>query len=455
MFLLKSNHFDWRAQEYLRRKLTRRAYLDAEENWCDIMRFTCFGKFVIAILAAYPSILLSQDVGGVARPAKVHTVVATDLGFERAYPAIVYPSREVELSFRVSGQIIELPIRASSKIQNGGVIARLDSRDFEAEVARLKSQMDEALANLSVLRSGARPEEIAALEASVQAAQAQVDQAREEFQRSRQLVERGVVSSVRFQEAETALRLAETELVSREQQLSIGRLGGRPEEILAAEAAIRGLETQIQNAKDNLADATLRAPFSGIIARRHVENFSNVQAGEPIVLVQDLARVEIGFDLPGADISAMASMGFSNVSSSVIFEGMPDVEFEAELIEFSTQADAATQTYRGRLSVTPPDGMIILPGMVAKVVTSARHSEETAVSVPMSAVASNPDGSTYVWRVNEPDNRVQRQNVEIGDISEEGVIIRKGLEVGHMVITAGLSGLQEGMAITPVSKIGN
>lgn len=419
------------------------------------MRFACFGSFVVLLLAICPSILLSQDVGGAARPAKVHTVVATNLGFERVYPAIVYPSREVELSFRVSGQIVELPIRASSTIQEGGVIARLDNRDFEAEVARLESQIDEALANLSVLRTGARPEEIASLEASVQAAQAQVDQAREEYQRSLQLVERGVVSNVRFQEAETALRLAETELVSREQQLSIGRLGGRPEEILAGEAAIRGLETQIQNAKDNLADATLRAPFSGIVARRHVDNFSNVQAGEPIALVQDLATVEVGFDLPGADITAMASMGFVNVSSSVIFEGMPGVEVEAELIEFSTQADAATQTYRGRLSVTPPDGMIILPGMVAKVVTSARNNEETAISVPLSAVASNPDGTPYVWVVNAPDNTVQRQNVEIGDMFDDGVIVSSGLEVGELVVTAGLGGLQEGMAIRPVSKIGN
>ncbi len=127
------------------------------------------------------------------------------------------------MSFRVSGQIVDLPIRASSTIQQGGVIARLDNRDFEAEVARLESQMDEALANLSVLKSGARPEEIASLDASVQAAQAQVDQAREEYHRALQLVERGVVSNVRFQEAETALRLAETELVSKGEDRNIRR----------------------------------------------------------------------------------------------------------------------------------------------------------------------------------------------------------------------------------------
>lgn len=127
---------------------------------------------VIVVSGALPVWAAAQSPTDEGRPVKVHTVVATGGDFQRTYPAIVYPSQEVELSFRVSGQVVDLPIRASAEIAAGAVVAKLDTRDFEADVARLEAQKDEASARLLVLRSGARPEEIAALEAGVDAARA-------------------------------------------------------------------------------------------------------------------------------------------------------------------------------------------------------------------------------------------------------------------------------------------
>ncbi|MBY6082746.1 efflux RND transporter periplasmic adaptor subunit [Ruegeria arenilitoris] len=419
------------------------------------MHIKSLSLFSALVFFAQGSVLEAQESTGSARPAKVYTVVETDTLYQRSYPAIVYPSQEVELSFRVSGRIVELPIRASMSIAQGDVVAKLDTRDFEAEVRRLESQMDQAKAQLIVLRVGARPEEIAALEAAVAAAQAQLDQARDDFERTQRLVERGVAPASQFEQRLAAYRVAQAELRSQQEQLAIGRSGGRPEEILAAEAQLRGLEAQVQSARDNLSDTTLRAPFSGTISSRFVENFRNVQAGEAIALLQNLSTVEVGFDLPGADIIAMSGLDIENVTSVVIFESMPDVEVPAELVEFTTQADAATQTYRGRLSVTPPDGMIVLPGMVARVISRANRQQAPQMTVPLSALASSPDGSTFVWRVDTSDNTVSRQPVELGDVSEGGVVINTGLEAGAVVVTAGLSGLQEGMAIRPISKIGD
>ncbi len=419
------------------------------------MRLHCIGCLITLLVTSLPALADTQNGANAARPAKVHTVVASSSTLQRVYPAIVFPSQEVELSFRVSGRLVELPIKASDIVAQDGIIARLDTRDFEAEVRRLKSQLDQAQAQLIVLRTGARPEEIASLEASVAAASAQLDQAKEEYERTQKLVEREVVSTAQLQQREAAFRVAEAELDTRIEQLAIGRSGGRPEEILAAEASIRGLETQIQSARDNVSDATLRAPFAGTIARRFVENFRNVQAGESIALIQNLDTVEIGYDLPGADIVAMSSIGFDEIESVVVFEAMRDVEVQADLVEFSTQADAATQTYRGRLSVTPPEGMVVLPGMVARVIIRAAAEPEPKLTVPLSALDSAPDGSPFVWQVNVSDNTVSRQPVDLGSVSKDGAIVNAGLSAGAMVVTAGLSGLQDGMTIRPVTKIGD
>ncbi len=418
------------------------------------MQLIFLGAFATVLLGAFPIVTAAQETTETIRPAKVFTVVKASSDFERIYPAIVYPSREVELSFRVSGRIIELPIRASNSVVQEGVVAQLDTRDFEVEVARLDSQLEEAEANLAVLRSGARPEEITALEASVQAAQAQRDQAREEYIRSAQLLERGVIPTAQYQQREAAFRLAEAELVSQQERLTIGRVGGRPEEIIAAEAAIRGLKTQIQSAKNNLSDATLRAPFDGTIAKRNVDNFRNVQAGEAIALIQDLSTVDVSYDLPGADIIAMSSIGFDNVASLVTFDSLPGVEMNADLVEFSTQADAATQTYRGRLSVTPPEDLVVLPGMVARVIIRADGPSDTQVVAPFSALAASPDGSAYVWLLDGSSNTVKRRPVELGEILDDFVFVKSGLEEGHRVVTAGLSELQDGMVVRPITKVG-
>lgn len=106
------------------------------------------------------------------RPAKVATVTASDTVISRKYPAVVLPSQEIELSFKVSGQIIDLPIRAASNVSAGDTIAQIDTRDFENQISQLQSSRDQATAQLDALQAGARPEEISALEAAVASAQA-------------------------------------------------------------------------------------------------------------------------------------------------------------------------------------------------------------------------------------------------------------------------------------------
>lgn len=397
---------------------------------------------------------VAQDAAGPVRPAKVFTVTGSDSEFRRTYPGIVLPSKEVELSFRVSGRVIELPIRASMRLEEGAVVAQLDQRDFEAQVAQLQSQKDEALARLEVLRTGARPEEIAVLEATVSAAEARLGQARDQFERSRQLAERGVTTTAKLREDESALRVAAAQFEAELEQLAIGRAGGRPEEIAAAEAALRGLDTRIESARDDLADTTLRAPFAGIVARRDIENFSNITSGQTVVLMQDISTVDVVFDIPGTDITAILATGAENVKSVVVFDAVPGRELEGEVVEFSTQADAATQTYRGRMSVKLPEDAVVLPGMVARIITTAPSDQQTVLEIPLSAIAVAPDGSSFVWRVEPADNSVSQQPVTLGEVSGGNVSVTDGLADGDIVVSAGVSQLQQGMQIRPITEVG-
>lgn len=396
-----------------------------------------------------PTIALTQDA---VRPAKVAVVTSSAAVFERQYPAIVEPLQEAILSFRVSGRLMELPIRASMNVKKGDIIARLDPRDFKTQIEQLQSQKDQANAEIAALRAGARPGEVAAIQAGVDAVIAQLAQASDQFERTKKLVERGVSTRAQLEQDEAAVLVTQAELRAKQEELGVARSGGRVEEIDAAEAALRGLDIQIQTASDNLTDATLRAPFDGIIARRSIENFTNIQAGADVVVLQQLSPVALAFDVPGQDVFTFA--GAENVSTFVTLSALPGEELPAELIEFTTQADAATQTYRGRVAVSIPDGLPIISGMVGTIIAKTKTDVEPQLSVPINALGANADGSSFVWLVNTTDNTVRNQPVKLGEASGASIVVLEGLGDGDTVVTAGINRLQNGMTIRPITKVG-
>lgn len=409
-------------------------------------------SFICVITGLIVSPLYAQQEETSIRPAKVWVAHTSDHKIIRKYPAIVQPSQETILSFRVSGQVIELPVRASTRVKQGEVIARLDPRDFEKNIAQLQSQRDQAVAQLTALRAGARVGEVAALEAGIAAIQANVDQAAEQVVRTRELAERGVVSTAKLDQDEAALKIAEAELRAKNEELTLAKSGARQEEIDIAEAVISGIETQIQTARDNLADATLRAPFDGIIARRDVDNFSNIKAGQDVALLQKISTVALAFDIPGPDVTSFSEA--KDITTLVTLSALPDHEFTAELVEFSTQADAATQTYRARVAVIIPEGSSVLPGMIGKVIVSYQNGSSTEIIVPITAVGANADGSAFVWLVDPVANTAAKRSVSLGEAKGDKVVVTDGVADGDTVVSAGVSRLLDGMTIRPITKVG-
>ena len=394
---------------------------------------------------------IAQDAS--PRPAKVAVVTATQATVSRKYPAIVLPSREIELSFKVSGQVIDLPIRAASEVKEGDTIAQIETRDFQNQIAQLQSSRDQATAQLDALRAGARPEEIAALEAAVQSAEAQVEQTGKALARAAELLNRGIATRAQVEGAQAEARVAQANLRAQQEQLRIGEIGGRPEEIAASEAALRGIDAQIKVAQDSLSDATLTAPFDGIIARRDIEKFTNVSAGQTIALLQGLDVVHLAFDIPSPDVTELTRNGPGTITNLAIFDALPGQEFEAEPVEFSVQADSSTQTYRGRVAVTVPEGAVILPGMVASVISSTDGSA-AEVMAPLSGIAAGPDGSTFVWLVDDAGT-VSEQPVSLGEASGGRVVVTEGLADGDTIVAAGVNEIIDGMTIRPITQIGN
>ena len=230
------------------------------------------------------------------------------------------------------------------------------------------------------------------------------------------------------------------------------------------DATLRDIEVARQDlvkAQKSLDDTTLLAPFTGKVSRKIAENFQNVQAKEPIALLEDISSLQLDVNVPEQDFVRMTpgltlEQRNERAKPQIQVSTLSTEPFPARLISFETTADPVTRTYLATFAFDNPSGVNVLPGMTAKVVLNlpadlARDSEK-GLLIPASAVVTDTDGSAYVWRYDEGNSQVSKAVVSIGDMSGASIRVLSGLEGGDRIATAGASHLREGMEVRPLQN---
>ena len=382
------------------------------------------------------------------RPAKTEVVATTGEVVKRAFPAVVRAQDEVDLSFRVSGPLIELPVKAGDEVIKDQLIAQIDPRDFRTQLARVTSSLDQARATLVKLKAGEREETIRILENQLSASQAERDNAAKEVERNKPLADNGRISKSQFDQIKLALQIADDRLEAAKQDLARAKAGAREEDILAQEAAIRGLEADQRAAQDAVDDTSLKAPFAGVIAKRFVENFQEVRVKSPIVSLQSVNRVRVVADIPEAVAATVKRTDLEKVTVKFEVEGTP--EFDAEIEEVEIEADARTQTYAVTLSLERPEGFNVLPGMSASVRIYLKPEvleRQSGIAVAADAIFVDEAGTPFVWIVDPGSMTVSKKQIEVTDMSGPQVYVRSGISGGERIVTAGVHFLEDGMKI--------
>jgi RND family efflux transporter MFP subunit len=273
--------------------------------------------------------------------------------------------------------------------------------------------------------------------------------------REGQVVSKGqVIASILPRDYETALDKAKAQALEAEQQFQRYRELYIQKQVSKADfdryrAARDVAVAQEEDAKNALSDTRLRASFDGIIAKRFVENFEDVQAKQPIVSLQDISSIEILVDLPERGMVADGQR--DSVVAVAQFTSAPGREFPLKLKEFSTEADPQTLTYRVVLEMEQPGDIRFLPGMTAKVIGRGKTAigGDQGFFLPAIAVVSDGAGGEFVWIVREDDMTAHRIPVTVGELAGSSRIrVTSGLSGGETVITAGMTRLLEGMKVT-------
>jgi RND family efflux transporter MFP subunit len=350
----------------------------------------------------------------------------------------------VELAFQVPGVLVKLPVKEGQRVTKGEVVAQLRRDEFQARLDTAQGQLDQAKANLGALRLGERPEEQFRRDAAVRAAAAKLANAKTELERYARLVKSGAVSQSEYELAQTAYAVAQEEHLAAVQLFQKGT-AARREEIKAQEAVVRGLEGRRADAKLQLADSTLLAPYDGVIAQRLMEEGQSIQVNQPVARLQSTGTIDVVVDVPEAvmanDISSLDIASMTAEISSV-----PGRRYPVRIKEIAQVADPVTQTFPVRFEMRSPSGVMILPGMTATVVVNHRRPNGDHILVPISAVCKLDTGEQAVW-VLGPDGIVRGRRVAMGVARGGDVEILQGLSPGDRIVVAGVTFLSEGMKV--------
>ncbi|WP_455787404.1 efflux RND transporter periplasmic adaptor subunit [Parabacteroides goldsteinii] len=191
-------------------------------------------------------------------------------------------------------------------------------------------------------------------------------------------------------------------------------------------------------ARKNLEDASLYAPFDGVIGKRNVEAGENVQPGKPVFTLLDVGTVNIKIAVPEKEIPFI-----DHRKAAITVAALGGRLFEGMVTEKGITANPVSHTYEARIKLDNRDGAL-LPGMVCRVRVEDKD-RVTTISLPNNVIQLSHTGERYVWCLR--DGKAKAVTVRIGELTDNGVQITDGLSEGDLVITDGYQKVSEDMKV--------
>jgi len=205
----------------------------------------------------------------------------------------------------------QLPGTVTLQVSRGGQVRQGEPLFVLESVAEVtardeaRRRLAQAGAVLQDLRKGVRPTEMAALQARLQEARAAMLLTENELSRQERLFSSGTVSAQDFDRAKSA-RDQQGQLLARlEADLQTARLGGRSDQVAAAEANVRALEAALARAEWELTRKSQRAPAAALVYDTLYRSGEYVTAGRPVVALLPPANIKVRVFVPQARLASL------------------------------------------------------------------------------------------------------------------------------------------------------
>ena len=322
-----------------------------------------------------------------ARPVRTVTVAKQPAGETVVLTGHIEAESEAALGFRISGRMIERSANVGDRVQPGQVLARLDPQDE-------RNGLRSAQANLS-------------------AAEGQLTQARNNFERQRRLQQRGVISRAEFDSVQEGLQ--------------------------TAQARVDDAEAQVKLASDRLSFTELKADAAGSVTGTGARAGEVVQAGQMIVRIARQDGRDAVFDVPAQLLRSAPA----DAEISVHLTEGPTVTAMGRVREVGEQADTVTRTFQVKVGLTDPPAVMRLGSTVTG---SVQLNSAPVITIPASAL-TRVNQQPAVWIVDPSSLTVSMRNIDVLRYDPGTVVVSHGLDTGDIVVTAGVQALHPGQKV--------
>jgi membrane fusion protein, multidrug efflux system len=293
-----------------------------------------------------------------------------------------------QLSFRVSGRVLERFVDVGAHVNAGDLLARLDPAEQQAD-------LDAATAGLA-------------------AAESQLRVAKDTFERQSYLISSGFTTSTAYDQAKEGLRTAQSTLETAKSQLG--------------------------QAHEALDDTELHARASGVITARNLEIGQVVQSAQSVfTLAQDGERDAV-FDVP--ESSVMGDVRGGPVALSLVSD--PDVIAVGKVREVAPVVDPKSLTIRVKVAIQDPPPAMTLGSAVAGTVSTKAAA---AITVPWTALMAQ-GSKTAVWIVDPRTKTASLRPVTIDAYKSGAVLIKSGIQAGDRIVVDGGKLLSSGQPVS-------
>lgn len=274
----------------------------------------------------------------------------------------------VELTTEVSGRVVELNLETGRRVEQGEVLLRLDDRQARADLQVIEAQLADA---------------------------------RRQYERAQRLRSNNSVSQSQVDELRTAVDVA---------------------------------EAQRQSARVRLENHRIEAPFAGVVGLSDISVGAYITAGTSVTTLDTTDRMELGFSIPERFLGQV-SLGQQVRGASPTY---PDRQFSGQLVELGSRVSELSRSLPVRALIDNPDGLL-RPGQFMSATLTLRERE--ALVIPEQAVMIRGD-EQYVFVAD--DGVARRVSVNLGSRMPGFVEVSKGLSQEDPVIVTGQDRLSSG-----------
>ncbi|MCG3151497.1 MAG: Multidrug resistance protein MdtA [bacterium] len=285
--------------------------------------------------------------------------LTVDLGrLKEAIPCdgTLEPQSRAEIKSRVAGEIVSLNVQEGEVVQAGTVIAQLDTEQLVQQVRQAEANLQASRAQLSLAERGYSPSERVNREQQAIDAQLNLDQAQRELDRVTGLHAQGFASEAEVDNARTRRDLAQGDLEVAQQLLKTLQAGGEKEDREVARASVIRNTAILETAREELANATIKAPVSGTILSLPVEVGNTVSSGitansggTVIATIGNMETLRLEGTVDESDIGRVRP----GLVCEITTDAYPNLLFKGRVVSIAPQATVAqnVSTFRVKIEV--------------------------------------------------------------------------------------------------------